>query len=667
MSNSLFYNHIERNELNTVVINRIEEFSNQHPDQQIYLLNAPLGEKYTYQYKENVIIILSPKYKIIFLDLNSDSRAFNTFYEDFIEDLSFLSDKYKYKNHIGRPRDWKEEITVKVTINNFDLRQLFDSYLLDGQLQRKAELLISLLIGSINDIEKIGAEEPQNLLDKVKKNILLFDGEQTRFIYKDFPRKSVSIQGLSGTGKTELLLHKLKELYVINDDAKIFLTCHNIALANTLKDRIPGFFNFMKVEKQIEWNTKLWVGHAWGSQYDGNSGLYSYLCSFYNIPFLRFGYNTSYETIFTQALTYINKIDESDFKYAFDYILIDERQDFPKILFELCERVARKKVFIAGDIFQDIFENTREIELNVDIILNRCYRTDPRTLMFAHAIGMKLFERKKLNWFDDAYWGAIGYKIQRNQGSREVLFSREPIRRFENLEMDSFESVIVKQTTTIPSVIEVLSTIIETHPTVTANDVAIIFLDNDRKVYQYIDNLCYQISSKLNWNTNRAFETKSKIENSIYITTPNHVKGLEFPFVLCLTREILDSYRHRNIVYTMLTRSFIQSYLLVSSSENLDILEEGLKTINEKRAIRAIEPTSREKEAIKNKLVKLQKENSISYKDFIEEILDEQKIDRKFFEKLVRALSQADIEKFDKEKIVKFIKANKEFYFNEKV
>jgi len=79
------------------------------------------------------------------------------------------------------------------------------------------------------------------------------------------------------------------------------------------------------------------------------------------------------------------------------------------VFFALCEKVAKHKVYVAGDIFQDIYESVDKSVLNVDIVLNRCYRTDPRTLMFAHAIGMGLFEEKKLNWFDDAYWATIGY------------------------------------------------------------------------------------------------------------------------------------------------------------------------------------------------------------------------------------------------------------------
>ena len=311
MNNSLFFKHIEENDLNKKVVGIVEDYAMMNPLQQMYIITAPLGEKYKYDYAANAIVILSPKHKIMFLDLKGDSVAFEEYYDDFIEDLNSISDKFKYKDYIGRPRDWKRDITVKeVFDDDFDIDLLFEKHRLTKQLQRTSELLISLLIGSINDIKKVGTEVPELLLDKVRKNILLFDGDQTRFIYKEFPNKTVSIQGLSGTGKTELLLHKLKELYISDEKSKIFFTCHNIALANTLKDRIPAFFNFMKVEQQIEWHSRLWVNRAWGSQNDTNSGLYSYLCGFYKIPFLRYSSTTDYNKIFTQVLEYISLITD---------------------------------------------------------------------------------------------------------------------------------------------------------------------------------------------------------------------------------------------------------------------------------------------------------------------------------------------------------------------
>lgn len=662
MEKSLFYSHLNENDLNKEIIQSFREYTNEKSDRQIYLINSPLGEKYEYEYAKDSIVVLSPKHKIIFLNLKEDNEEFQTYYEDFIEDLSYISDKYNYKEYIGRPRDWKKSITVKENLHEIEsVSKLLNKNKLDSDKYRVGELLISLLTGSINDISKVGVEEPGSILEKVKQNIILFDGDQTRFIYQKFTDKRVSIQGLSGTGKTELLLHKLKELYVTEDKIKIFFTCHNIALANTLRSRIPSFFNFMKVEKQIEWNSKLWVNRAWGSRRDINSGLYTYLCDFYNFPFLRFSSTTNYKKIFTQALEHINKIPPENFKYAFDYILIDERQDFPNVFFELCEKITRKKVYIAGDIFQDIFENTKETELEVDIILNRCYRTDPRTLMFAHSIGLGLFEEKKLNWFEDSYWNALGYNMKRSD-DKEVELTREPIRRFEDLNTDEFKSTIIQTSTRTTDVIQILKNIKEKHPSVKPEDVGIIILDDNNKIYEYIDSLSFRISNQLGWKVNRGVETKEKTDDALYITNPNNVKGLEFPFVICITYAIKNTYRYRNILYTMLTRSFIQSYLLVQQKEGLETLKKGLKMINDERKIITKEPSEKEKEEINNTLVKLQERKNISFKEFLTEIFDELKIAYEYRKKLEKAITQTDIEQFDRDQTVRFINANKEFY-----
>ena len=34
---------------------------------------------------------------------------------------------------------------------------------------------------------------------------------------------------------------------------------NNVILADSLKKRVPEFFNFMKVEEQIQWEKRLWV------------------------------------------------------------------------------------------------------------------------------------------------------------------------------------------------------------------------------------------------------------------------------------------------------------------------------------------------------------------------------------------------------------------------
>lgn len=663
MENSLFFQHINENELNRQLLIDLEKYVSENHEEQVYVVNSALGEKYSYSYQENVMVILSPKHKLIFLDLAGNDTAFDEFYDDFVEDLNSISDKYKYKDYIGRPREWKRHNTVKIYKDEFvSFERTFRETILVGPLQRVSELLISLLIGSINDIDKVGVDIPDTLLEKVKKNIILFDGEQTRFIYKEYSPKIVTIQGLSGTGKTELLLHKLKEIYLKEEDAKIFFTCHSITLSNLLRERIPSFFNFMKVEKQIEWNSKLWVTHAWGSRNYPNSGFYSYLCHFYKVPFLRYSSINTYEKIFKQILDHVDSLPVEEFEYALDYVFIDERQDFPDILFKLCERVVKKKVYIAGDIFQDIFENTQNTDLEVDIVLNRCYRTDPRTLMFAHAIGLGLFENKKLNWFTDSYWNSIGYQIDRYP-EREVHLLREPIRRFDNLSTNEYDSVVFRNSTYPKDVIAVLQDLKDRHPDLQPDDVAIILMEENRQaIYNYIDSLIIDIGMEFGWKANRAYENKKKIPNTLYISNSNNIKGLEFPFAICLTAKVQNTYKYRNLLYTMLTRSFIQSYLMVTNADNLDSNLEGLATINQYGYIKTVEPTDREKKEIQNRVLKLNESYNQSYEDFISEIFDALNIEHQFRERFITALLTTEIERFDKKKTIKFIKANKEFF-----
>ncbi|HHP0513598.1 TPA: DEAD/DEAH box helicase [Vibrio harveyi] len=661
MHNSLFYNHIEKNESNQLIIDNIEDYSQNNPTEQFYLISEPLGEnKYSYSYSKNVVVVLSPKHKIIFIDIDGNEDDFEEYYEDFMEDVNTISSKYNYQEHIGRVRKWKKEFTTKiVATNDFSIADILTENRLDNHDHRKCELLISLITGSINNIEKVGAEVPDTLLEKVKHNIILFDGEQTRFIYKQLPQKRVSIQGLSGTGKTELLMHKLKEIYASDDNPKIFFTCHNIALANTLKERIPTFFDFMKVEKQIKWNNQLWVDRAWGSKQDKNSGLYSYICDFYNIPFFRWSHSTTYDYIFSRALEEINKIE--NLEYAFDYILIDEKQDFPEVFFELCEKIAKHKVYVAGDIFQDIFENNirKEVE-NVDYVLNKCYRTAPKILMFAHSIGMGLFENNKLNWLENSEWESSGYLIKKE--SNNVTLSRESIRRFEDLEENEISNMNILKHTGEDQVLEIINKIKNENPTLEPSDIAVIMLDKDNYIYNYIDQLEYKVKSIFKWEVNNAVVSKQKIQNQLFVSNVNNVKGLEFPFVICVTSEIKNNYTYRNSLYTMLTRSFLQSFLLISDDSNIQCQIDGLKIINNENIIKTTEPTREEKEKIQKRIVKVKGRSNISFYDFINSIFKEQGIDKKHWKKFIQALPESYKNDFDEEGIVEFINDNRKYY-----
>lgn len=500
-----------------------------------------------------------------------------------------------------------------------------EAYVEDVVIRRKLELVISLFIGSINDITNVSLDEPKEILDKVKHKIQLFDGDQTNFIYGSLDKKVVTIQGLSGTGKTELLLHKLKELYTENESNRIFFTCHNKILAKNLHERIPAFFNFMKIEQQIEWNRRLWCSNAWGSQGDRDSGLYRYICYFYGISFYTYSQGNSFLQVCQLALQELKKKKEEEgdeWKYAFSYVLVDESQDFDDTFVELCLLVTEKQVYIAGDIFQSIFEDASNHSTEPDFLLSRCYRTDPKTLMFAHALGMGLFESRKLWWLDKKEWQKCGYDVQETDG--KYILTREPIRRFEDLG-DDYDSVRIYSTEQFANgIVFIIKDLIKENPTISVNDIGIILLDDKDYIYDLMTDIGDAIKQQLKWNVNVAYLSKEKVKNALFISNRNNVKGLEFPFVICVTKQITSSSKYRSALYTMLTRSFLRSYLLLQRSDNEGIRKEILAGYSEIKEYKRMTISVPNKDEIKNIKARIRFEgNAKSLAEILKEIFEE--------------------------------------------
>jgi superfamily I DNA and RNA helicase len=497
----------------------------------------------------------------------------------------------------------------------------------DPAKQRIAELLVSLLTGSINDIEKVKAELPTSLLEKIKRKILLFDADQTRFIYEKREQSIVRIQGLSGTGKTELLLHKLRDLYVNSPKSKIVFTCHNRILADAMERRIPEFFNFMKVEEQIAWNERLWCFHAWGSTHIPNSGTYRLICELYQLPFSRYSPYMTFDRACREAVEELKR--RKDLKPQIDFILMDESQDFPDSFIELCQLVTAETVYVAGDIFQSIFDATIAPSIAPDYLLSKCYRTDPRTLMFAHALGMGLFESTKLRWLEDNEWQACGYIVNKAAGGSLYRLSREPLRRFEDID-NTLSSVVIETvkgdfwSSVGTQIIAAITDLAKEHTALTPDDVGIILLDTGDSVYTLADQLAVKIPRVLGWSVNKAHESKRRVSGELFISNRNNVKGLEFPFVICVSRSISSSYTYRNSLYMTLTRSFIQSRLIISEDSNTDTLDyilQGLERINTEGVIEVSPPSDAEKKGIQTTF-KLAS-NSLSFFDMANKVFEE--------------------------------------------
>jgi len=534
---------------------------------QAYVLRAPLAKSDSEYDYENAIALFISGMRPCFIDIGEGGDLFEEFGEDFIEDIAFLSEKYKYREKIGRKKKW-ESLFEFVGVDDF----LIDGLTLNNQPDaRLVDLITSLVVGSINDVSKVDLD-PESLLDMVKSKIILFDTDQTSFVFKPSGGKKYVIQGLAGSGKTELLLHKMKEIYSNDAGARIAFTCFNKILASSMKNRIPGFFDFMRVERQIDWGNKLFCFHAWGSGRLPWSGMYRYICHFYEIPFGTFQAGT-FDYLCKKAAAEIRALP-GDREFAFDYVFIDESQDFSESFIDLCELVTEKKLFVAGDVFQNIFRPIDQGVNMANMVLEKCYRTDPKNLMFSHALGMGLFEEPVMRWLKPSEWAACGYSCEENDGRVDI--SRDPLRRFEDIP-DDYQSTILYKLEPGDScsakIVSVVMDIVRRNPTVKPGDIAVIFLDKDNYIYDVVSRLKADVFDQFGWDCNVSFETKVHDSERFFVSNINNAKGLEFPFVICFSQDLKRSRPFRNALYTMMARSFLESHLILGDAVDGEILK----------------------------------------------------------------------------------------------
>ena len=101
----------------------------------------------------------------------------------------------------------------------------------------------------------------------------------------------------------------------------------------------------------------------------------------------------------------------------------------------------------------------------------------------------------------------------------------------------------------------------------------------------------------------------------------------------------------------MLTRSFLKSYLCVSSRENLDAQVAGLKMINESNEIKTKIPTPEELKLIEKDKIEYNKMDSLSLPEYLEAVFEQCNInDQKTKNRIKKILKTTNVG-FDKEMI----------------
>lgn len=262
------------------------------------------------------------------------------------------------------------------------------------------------------------------------------------------------IRGLAGTGKTVLLAMRAANIHRHFPDAKILFTFHTRSLYNQARQLIEQFYGVHKANLEPDW-TKIHIRHSWGGR--SRPGVYSDICGKQGVAPLNLNeararnYAEPFAACCQHALS-------KHIEPEYDYIIIDEAQDFPKEFFQVLYKLSKppKRIYWAYDELQSIATNSLEIpgpeelfgideggnplvELDAedypggipkDFILSKSYRCPQAVLMTAHAIGLGLYNPAGCVQMlqSEESWQAIGYHIEDGQlqTGKQVTIVRPP-------------------------------------------------------------------------------------------------------------------------------------------------------------------------------------------------------------------------------------------------
>ncbi len=265
-----------------------------------------------------------------------------------------------------------------------------------------------------------------NIVDKLEKLIALFDKRQRVFFSKPV-KGPTRIRGLAGSGKTIILAMKAALLHLSNPELEIVYTFWTKSLYQLIKQFITKFYTQYSSGRKPNWN-KLQILHGWGSK--KKDGFYRNICIENGISPLSFDVLKKYKIPFDEACKRL--LEQVDLTPKYDYILIDEGQDFPASFIQICNKLSKENKFILAyddqqSIFQakapnpvDIFgydeNNNPKKNFTEDLVLHKVYRNPREVLVCAQALGFGIYGKKIVQIIEDMdYWVDIGYEVKEGE------------------------------------------------------------------------------------------------------------------------------------------------------------------------------------------------------------------------------------------------------------
>ncbi|AHM76465.1 DEAD/DEAH box helicase [Yersinia hibernica] len=474
------------------------------------------------------------------------------------------------------------------------------------------------------NIEKLPPGSKAEKIMGVESKILMFDKDQQEG-YIPALNGPQRIRGLAGSGKTVILAMKVAQTLLRDETrrATILYTFSTKSLYQHVIRLIQRFYReFHDDSTNLD---RLTVMHSWGGR--SNAGVYYEACQAFGHDFLTYPAAQAASRGGMDPFEFACKdlLESVEVKPLFDFVFVDEAQDYGIYFMRLCTKLARdKQVCFGADIFQNIFQKksptAKEIfddgtEFLKDKFLEVCYRTPLGILVSAHALGLGVYGNQVQKIESVGYWEDLGYNVlSRENGDfqeselvdvlRETknspTFSHEDTRELlsYHFECKDLEDEINRVATSIENDIMREGLLPE--------DILVICAD-DYHCNPYFNKLTKVLSVR-DIHTNNVHAEKIsihdfKVKGRVTLSTIHKAKGNEAYSVYIMGTDFLChnlNIRNRNLLFTAMTRT--KGWLYISGIGELtrQLKKEIEMALNNVPHIRFTYPTAKEAQQIEH-------------------------------------------------------------------
>ena len=487
------------------------------------------------------------------------------------------------------PLLWDETEAADVTLLTSNER--LDEFL-EGLRQRSQQMgtdVFKELIATIEGAKGLIRPKKRNLASQdertkgkqaelVEAAITIFDQEQKWGMMGKVtgPQR---VRGLAGSGKTVVLAMKAAQLHLQHREAHIAFTFWTKSLYQLVKRLITRFYRQFD-DRDPDWD-HLHILHAWGSK--GTPGIYAVACERHGAPSISF--REAGERTFGDRFDYVCSafMKDRQIEPIYDYVLVDEGQDFPLSFIRLCHAIAVQGRFVLADddlqtIFQPATPSSEEIfgkdaehrpkaTFQDDIVLHKCYRNPREVLVMAHALGFGLHGKIVQMIESPAHWTDIGYSLPEGQlAAGNTVKIERPKENSLSIISDRTGladivkcSVLVNEQDEVKAVADSIKSDIADG--LQPEDILVISVD-DRNAKEYLTDTeaaLFQRGIKSNNIHSDTFGIRDFVEDGrVTLSTVHKAKGNEaFMVYVVGVNAVMDrpNVRTRNMLFTAMTRA----------------------------------------------------------------------------------------------------------------